>query len=253
MIPNTKAYIELRARSQEFLDFVVLACTAVPAVKAQLLSSGTAGLAPDYFKGTPNSAQLLAYAASYQTPLAAVSVITLFSYFEGYVMAVMKEIIDFHGGEKAFQTTADRRAKAFLTLASPTIENSKKKLQEPAKPKNKGRYQKYSKILASSGYRFPSELMAPYGVRNLIKKAKPRGAKAHEIPDLLRDALCFPLGASDNKRIEAIRDLRNKIAHGGIPPVPLKESMAVGRDLRTVAARIDQHVVEHFFVLEAYA
>jgi hypothetical protein len=79
------------------------------------------------------------------------------------------------------------------------------------------------------------------------------GAKAHEIPDLLRDALCFPLGTSDNKRIEAIRDSRNKIAYDGVPPVPLNEAMAVVRDLRTVAAKMGQHVVEHFFVLEAYA
>jgi len=195
----------------------------------------------------------MAYANSYQVPLASVSVITLFSYFEAYVIRVMREIIEFHGGEKAFQATADKRAKRFLTITSTAMVASKKKLQEPAKAKNKGRYQKHSKILVDNGFQFPSELLAPFGVRNLIKKAKLNGSKAYEIPDLLKDALCFPLSSADHKRIETIRELRNEIAHGGVPTVPLKNAMAVGRDLRKIAVKVDQHVVEHFFVLEAYA
>lgn len=253
MIPNTSAYATLRDRSQQFLDFVVLSCTAVPALTNHLNTSGVAGLKSDHFKGAPDLNQLTTYAGVYQDTLGRMIVITLFSYFEAYVKGAISEIIDFHGGEIKFQATADRRAKAFVAASSQAITASKRKLQEPIKRDKIGSYQKHSAILVNSGFRFPSELLAPYGVKNLIQKSKPKGSKAYEIQVLIRDALCFPLSEKDSLRVDSIRDTRNQIAHGKQANVTLKDALSIGKDLRSLAAKIDNHIVEHFLVLEAYA
>jgi hypothetical protein len=252
VISNSSAYVVLRDKSQEFLDFVVLSCTAVPTLKNQIQASGATGIKPDHFKGTPDTTQLLSYASVYEESLSRMIVFSLFSYFEAYTKGLLTEIVDFHGGGKSFQATADRRAKVFLANSSQAIIDSKRKLQEPAKGAKKGSYQKHSTVLVKNGFRFPSELLAPYGVKNLILKATPKGSKAFEIPELLRDALCFPLEAKDNTRLNSIREIRNQIAHGKAEKLTLKEALGIGKDLRAFAAKVDAHAVEHFFVLEAF-
>lgn len=97
-----------------------------------------------------------------------------------------------------------------------------------------------------------NQFLAPYGVKNLIQKAKPNGSKAVEIPELLRDALCFPLLAKDDTRLTVIRNMRNKIAHGKSGNITLIEALSIGKDLREIAVKVDKHAVEHFFVLEAF-
>lgn len=253
MIPKSNAYSVLRNKSQEFLDFVVLACTAVPTLKLQIQLTGVGGITPDHFKGLPNAGQLLSYAAVYQESLARMTVITCFSYFEAYVKGLLPEIVEFHGGPVKFQATADKRAKSFIAKSSQTIVDNKRKLQEPATGAKIWRYKKHSAVLVKQGYRFPSELLAPYGVRNLIQKAKPRGSRAFDIPELLSDALCFPLSALDDARINAIRNIRNQLAHGNAGTMIFAEGLAIARDLRDIAAKVDKHAVEHFFVLEAFA
>jgi hypothetical protein len=252
LIPNSKAYAILRDNSQEFLNYVVLSCTAVPTLKKQIQASGVAGISPDYFKGAPDAAQLLSYAAVYQESLARMIVITLFSYFEAYVKGLLTEIVDFHGGPTTFQATADKRAKAFVANSSQTIIDSKRKLQERSKAAKIQSYRKHSAILVKEGFRFPSELLAPYGVKNLIQKAKPKGSKAFEIPELLRDALCFPLPAKDDARLNSIRETRNNLAHGKAGFITLVEALTIGKDLRDISAKVDKHAVEHFFVVEAF-
>jgi HEPN superfamily RiboL-PSP-like protein len=253
LIPNSNAYAVLRDKSQEFLDFVVLSCTAIPTLKKQIQAAGVADITPDHFKGPPNPAQLLVYGTVYQEPLARMVVITLFSYFEAYVQGLFAEIVEFHGGATQFQATADERAKSFVANSSQSIVDAKRKLQEPAKGAKIESYKKQSAVLVKQGFRFPSELLAPYGVRNLIRKAKSKGSKAFEIPELLRDALCFPLSTRDDARLDSIRDTRNEIAHGKAGPITLVEALTIGKDLRNISAKVDKHAVEHFFVLEAFA
>jgi hypothetical protein len=253
LIPNSKAYAVLRDKSQDFLNFVVLSCTAVPTLKKQLQATGVAGITPDHFKGRPDAAQLLSYASVSQESLARMVIITLFSYFEAYVQGLLVEIIEFHGGALKFQATADKRAKSFVTNTSQAIIDTKRKLQEPPKAGKVESYKKHSAVLVKHCFRFPSELLAPYGVRNLNRKAKPKGSKAFEIPELIRDALCFPLSTKDTARLDSIRDTRNRIAHGESGPITLMEALAIGRDLRDISAKVDRHAVEHFFVLEEFA
>lgn len=219
----------------------------------EINAQGVTNLKPDHFKGVPDGTRLIAYAADYQIALSRMIVITLFSYFEAYIQAVLSEIVDFHGGATKFQATADRRAKAFVAASSAQIITSKRKLQEPEKGAKKQSYQKHSAQLSSLGFRFPSELLAPYGVKNLIKKSKPKGSKAFEIPELIRDALCFPLTFTEESKLHDIRDTRNKIAHGKPVPLSLKDALGIGKELRSIAAKVDGHAVKHFFVLELYA
>ncbi len=137
--------------------------------------------------------------------------------------------------------------------SSQVVIDSKRKLQEPSKPKNKESYEKHSAVLVKNGFRFPSELMAPYGVKNLIQKAKPKGSKAYEIQILIRDALCFPLSTKDDTRIDEIRTVRNAIAHGKPGTTSLQQALTISKDLREISLKVDKHAVEHFFVLEAFA
>jgi len=179
MIPNSQAYLRLRTQSQEFLDFVVLSCTAIPTLVHRLKTSGVQGVTPDHFKGSPNLTQLQSFAQIYQGPLARSTVLTLWSLFEAYVKSLLVEIIDFHGGEERFQATAERRARTFVAKSSPGIVASTRKLQEPAKGARKGSYQKHSKKLVDLGYRFPSELLAPYGAKILIAAKVDHHATEH--------------------------------------------------------------------------
>lgn len=133
MIPNSNAYMVLRDKAQDFLNFVVLSCTAVPTLTKQIHISGIAGITPDHFKGASDAAQLLSYANDYDETLAQMIVITLFSYFEAYSKGLLTEIIDFHGGAATFQATTNKRAKAFVASSSQLIIDSKRKLQQPAK------------------------------------------------------------------------------------------------------------------------
>jgi len=177
----------------------------------------------------------------------------MFSYFEAYVKTLLSEIVDFHGGPISFQATADKRAKLFLKTPSKAIVDSKRKLQEPAKKKNRALYEKHSALLVKSGFRFPSELLAPYGVRNLIQKAKPKGSKAYELQVLIGEALCFPLSPNEATRLDGIRTIRNDIAHGKPGVISLSDAINITKDLRALSVKIDAHAVEHFFVLETYA
>jgi hypothetical protein len=61
------------------------------------------------------------------------------------------------------------------------------------------------------------------------------------------------LSASEDAQLEVIRDKRNKIADGKAGPITLREALTIGRNLRDMAAKIDKHAVEHFFVLEVFA
>lgn len=253
MIPNSTAYLTLRDKSQEFLDFVVLACTAVPTTSASLLAPVPPALIRDHFKGAVDIPQLQLYAAKYQDPLSHMLVFSVFSYFEAFITSLLSEIVEFHGGEVKFQATANRRARAFLTNTLPVVVEAKRKLQEPAKSKNRASYEKHSAVLVNNGFRFPSELMAPYGVKNLIQKSKPKGSKAYEIQMLIQDALCFPLSAKDDTRINDIRNVRNAIAHGKPGATTLIQALAISKDLREIALKVDKHAVEHFFILETYA
>jgi len=255
MLAHTKAFATYRSLSQQHLDFAALVCTAVPALKPELSDLTTPlNHAPDHFKVKPDTKKQLAkHAANYQSELARTNLITIFSYFESYVRGAVQEVITFHGGDNAFRDLALRRASIFLKAPPPAIEASKRKLQEPARMAKKGKYIAHSKKLDEGGFRFPTELLAYFGSVNLIAKSKDKtGMRAWEIPDILQNGLLYPLSTPERKLFNDCRKLRNDIAHGKAPTVTLKQSLNFASALHTFAAKVDRHLVEHFFVLQSF-
>src|SRR3546814_5956394 len=78
MISHTDAFKVDRDLGQAHLNFVVLSCHAVPALKAELsVPGGAATVPPDHFKAGSNTAsELLSYADDYHEELARSALIT---------------------------------------------------------------------------------------------------------------------------------------------------------------------------------
>lgn len=72
MITHTNAFKVYRDLGQAHLNFVVLTCHAVPALRTELAAPGaTAKVVPDHFRAGSNStAELLVYSSDYQEELA---------------------------------------------------------------------------------------------------------------------------------------------------------------------------------------
>ena len=255
MIGHTKAYETYRGQSQAHLDFYVLVATAVPNLE-RILHDSASQLAPaHYFKTAhQDKRRLIGLAARYEKEIAALSVVALYSYFEAYVKSTIQEVIDFHGGAYSFARRATSRASRFLDSVDASLFLHKRKLQEYPKSGKSQKYRKHSSSLGEMGFRFPSELLAPYGVALLISKAdEKRGLRAWEIPTVLQSGLLLQLSKSEADRLENVRTLRNEIAHGKKVRIRTRGAMAIAKDLHAIAARIDRHVVEHFLVLEEFA
>ncbi len=85
------------------MNFAVLMCYAVPALKRdlKLISAGTLPSleAPDYFtkdKSTPTT--LHDFAKNYKGNLASYLWLANFSFFEAFISDAIKEMVEFHGG-----------------------------------------------------------------------------------------------------------------------------------------------------------
>jgi hypothetical protein len=255
MIVHTKAFGRYRKLSQAHLDFVVLVCHLAPAFRAGLLDNQLAAALyqPDYFKANTKE-QLLGFASNYKSELSRSTLIAIFSYFESYVREVLKEIIEFHGGRAKIKTLAMSRARSSLDRSPRDVEKYKRKIQDYGrKKKDRPKFEKYSRLLDKEGFRFPTELLAYYGVIQLITKTDARrGMRAWEIPDILEDAFLYRISSVDRQQLDRLRDLRNKIAHGTAPSVTLEASARAASELHTLAAKVDKHIADHFFVLQRF-
>lgn len=254
MFSHTEAFATYRQNSQANLDFAVLVCHAAPLAVAAM-DSGMLPPKPDHLqKKATSSALLKARAATYEHELARTVLMSVFSYFEAYVRAVLLEIIKFHGGNGSFVALSERRARKFLQTPTASAAANRRKLQDREDPACADKYRKYSRLLQAEGFRFPTELLSPYGARHLVEKASEKnGLRAWEIPDVLEHGLLFPVASSDRARFDAIRKQRNAVAHGGAPKLSLRDSMKTASDLHAFASRVDRHVVEHFLVIEKFA
>lgn len=257
MKAHTDAYFLFKRQVEDLFHFVVVICYAMPSLKRQIKAiregkTTPSRLRPDFFITDKRSIEKIQeHIPGYRSKLSSYAFLSVFSFFEAYVNSAVREIIDFHGGDAEFIALAERRAKQLMSSQTLEIQESKRKLQEPIKPAKSKKYEKYSKRLTKAGYRFPSELLSVYGVRMLTKKTN--RLRASEIPILLQD--CFQMKLSDNtvETFHSIRQERNKIAHGKKARVSLKKIMEMNNYLHSLAVKIDQHLVEHFLVIEKYA
>ena len=101
MKPYSEAFLRYRQLSQAHLDFVVVVCHAMPALRADL-AAGHPELSfpPDHFHKSQNPKSWVAsHVGGYTDELARSTLLTVFSYFEAYVKDVLQEIVEFHGGK----------------------------------------------------------------------------------------------------------------------------------------------------------
>jgi hypothetical protein len=268
MINHTKAFLVLKTEQQKILDFTLLICYAIPNLKKSIkgFKEGVPNyetfIKPDYYKEQFDINKVSAIAQDYKLNLAKYTLISAFSFFETYIRSVVKELIEFQGGQEIFIKTLHKRHRKFLNSADKTISENKKKLQEPIKKKNKQRYQKHISILDNmSMYRHPSELLATYGLKSFIETVTGNGFKSVMIPDILEIGFCIDLSEKINQHPDLVdknlretfcimRKVRNNIGHGSSSDIGFEKVIDLIRFLRHLAVKTDQHLIDNFFVLE---
>jgi hypothetical protein len=254
MIDSSDAYKKLKRQIQDSLDYVLLSCHAVPALKGYIkaVEKGSAHKIPnpDYF-GTPTDYERLRQIVpSYRRILGRFLILSSFSYFEAYITDVLKEIFDFHGGEEVFsQMAIEKREAGFVMTTSQDVEELAKKLREPPKKGKQEKYAKLNAMLGSMDYMFPTDLFAVYGICELQKHLKE--FRSYQIPDILHTALGVRMSDGYVENFHRIRNLRNDIAHGKVSEVNLRKAIEDNKFLRSLAVEIDSHIIKHFFVVES--
>lgn len=238
-------------------DFGMMICYAVPTLKKNIKAVQTGvpnyGIPRnDFFEHNKASPEeILELTKTYKQRLTSYLWLSSFSFFEAYVSSALQEVIIFHGGTESFIDSTERHArKAVAKTHSREVINSRARLSGAFEPHKVQRYQKHTRILQERGYVFPSELLAAYGVRMLIAKAKE--LKAVEIPALLLEGLHFEFTEETLARYDSYRKIRNQIAHGEVPEHSLKEAFEVRKSLGKLASKIDDHIIANFFVMEIY-
>jgi hypothetical protein len=252
----TNAYARYRSQSNALLDFAVLVAHAVPALKTEIQAVKAGTLAhlprPDFFhksnRSTPDD--LLKTEAHYERYLASYVLLAHFSFFESFVEDLIKELFVFHGGEGEFLARIESRVGSFLARQANEKTGAKRKLQDTDKPAWRPRYRKYSRELDDAGFRFPAELLAPYGVRSLVGKIK--NLKAAHIPDLLINAFQLKLSQTEIDKFDQVRSARNAVAHGDPITLTMRQAVEMNRTLRDLAVKIASHMTDNFFVIEKY-
>ena len=256
MIPNTEAFVRLKNETQAVLDFSVLISSSVPLLKLTMknIDKGVAGAKladADYFKGYKNNEQLKTHASEYKKNLSKYILLSNFSYFEVYVIDSITEMLEFHGGAENLVAEARKRCIKHVNPSDQDIIKNRSKLQDSYKPKNIEKYRKHTKLLIEKNFKFPSELLSAYGVQKLTENLK--NLKSVGIPELLIDGLHFPMSDDDVKEFHKIRNIRNSIAHGKKKTFDMPTAMGQNKYLRDLAVKIDQYLVNNYFVIEKYS
>jgi hypothetical protein len=256
VIPHTKAFEVLKGEAQKVFDFAIVVTYAVPALKYALKNLGPANpipYRPDHFNSRPVATEKVKEDAKRYKPLLSRYIfLSSFSFFEAYFRDVLKEIIDFHGGEKLLERVSLRRNESLTDSESV---KQKRKLQEYPNPRNRDRYVSNGKRLAEKGFGFPSTLLSGYGLRRLIELIDADAIRAVDIPKLAQEVIQIQLDQSTEIDVfHGYRETRNKIAHGRASPASLhlRKAVEANNFLRNVALKIDRHVVENFLVCELF-
>jgi hypothetical protein len=254
----TDSYRILKKQNEDLFNFVVTICYAVPFLKKGMNTMKqddplSSLIKADHFRHDVRKISEIKKVGTskYKTNLAAYIILSSFSFFEAYFIDVLQEIVDFHGGKDSFINLAKSRSRNFMLKSTSDIVEHKAKLQEPIKPSKIAKYKKHSKELAKLGYRFPTELFAPYGVFHLLENLN--NLKAYKVPQILKDGLIMDLDSATIETYNSIREIRNRIAHGKKGRLTLKKALEINSFLHDLATKIDQHLIANFFIIEKYA
>ena len=259
----TESFLKWKEQTQDTFEFSVLVCNAVPTLKRTLTLHDkgivTSLVKPDHY-GAPESPgeeeherakkQLREKSRGYKSKLSKYILISNFSFFESYVVDVIKELIDFHGGKDAFVKKANSRARQQIMRDSNEIESARRKLRRGNNPAYYQRYRGASEKLESMGYRFPTDLFTGYGAKMLLSKVA--NMSANDIPGVLLDGLHLDLSAVEVLEFHNVREARNKVAHGENVEFSIGQVTAMSKHLRSIALKLDQHLLRYYFILEDY-
>lgn len=268
MIDHSNSFKNLKKEQQKILDFSVLICYSVPNLKKSIkgfkekVKNYEKIAKPDYFKETTDINRLESLSKNYKENLAKYTLISAFSFFEAYFRDVVKELVEFHGGKDNFIQTIHLRHKKMMENQNIKIISNKRKLNEPLKKKNWQKYRKHILELEKEPtYRHPSELLATYGLKYFIETVNGSNFKSVMITDALEFAFGLDLTEKINQHtdladkdlketFETMREIRNSIGHGNAGCLGFEKVMDLIRFLRYFAVKIDEHLVNHFFILE---
>jgi len=251
-----QAYLRFKVQSEHLVDFAVLVSYAVPELvnelKAPTPRPGAVRRSDFYHQSnTCNPTELITTASIYEQELASYVLLSNFSFFEAFVVGVVEELIEFHGGADTFRSRGAKRLHERLTIDHKSLQGTIVKLREPEKANARDRYRTASQQLATKNFRFPGELLASYGIRSLIEDIDK--LKAFQIPDLLRSAFGVPLAEDDVKEFHRVRGKRNKVAHGNAGALNMRKATEMSLFLRRLAVMTAEHLGAHFFVIEKFA
>lgn len=76
--------------------------------------------------------------------------------------------------------------------------------------------------------------------------------KANQIPDFLINYLKIDITEDEKSKFNTYRQLRNDIAHGDKPIITLSKVTDSNHFLRSLAAKIDEFLLEHYVTLNNY-
>lgn len=163
MIKSSKSYHTLKGQIQLSLDFVLLCCHSMPALKGYIkaVEKGSADKIPDpdLFKHIAEYDRLKQIIPNYRKTIGRFLVLSSFSYFEAYVSDVIDELFLINGGDEDFlNVVKDKRGDHFKVVAS--LNEKAKKLREKKDKSKTAKYRKIIDELTKSNYKFPSELLA---------------------------------------------------------------------------------------------
>jgi len=259
----TASFIKWKTQTQDTFEFSVLVCTAVPTLKRniRLYEKGIVSdlVKPDYYgpardltddEKQRNKEQLKQKAVGYKAKLSKYVLITNFSFFESYVIDVLNEMVQFHGGRDEFIEKSRKRGEKQIQNEDQETEGIRRKIRRPNNPTHVSRYKAASTKLTEKGYRFPSDLLSSYGARMLIQKISNMSAK--DIPDVLVDGLHMDIDEARVLEYHNTREVRNKIAHGESVNLTIEQVTNMSKALRSLALDIDQHLLRYYFISESY-
>jgi len=254
MLKHTDSYAAWRSRSQDMLDFAVMICTAAPQLKHALaqrdVDSNAFVAANSGFRPSevPYSTERRAL-AHYKKVLGANVLLAVFSYFESYIFSAIDEIIEFHGGKELMEKAV--RKQSYKRAPTRTQESNLVGLRTKYKSSRADKYRKVTSNLDENEIVWPSQRLMLYGFKQML--AQKNRWKSFEIPELLECLLTFEMTTQEKERFHTVRADRNQIAHGNGMSHDLKKAVQVSNYFRELALRIDEHIVEYFFIIERYA
>ena len=239
---------------QDAFDFSVLTCYAIETLRIHLdkVEEGKETLVKPYYYSRQNTVpNLKKQVGEFEETLASYMLLSVFSFFETFVKAIVEEFIDFQGGIDSMVARAEKRDKMFILNITKEMSIQRYKLRTKKQYGHEERYKKFTKLLQQQGYRFPTETFSSYGIKRLEDDLS--RIKAYSIPDFLINAFHIPLDPKDVKYYHKIRELRNQVAHGKSIKVNLKEISKINDLFRRWTLLINEHMLANHFIIEDYS